>query len=103
MQWRIWILFAVVSWTVTKKFTATTFRKFICTGVMRDIDFAAVVKGERKDLQRRRNKVLDETVRMDLEYDVITSPKVIPASDFEKYGEELPYYRNIKREGKLLA
>lgn len=68
-----------------------------------DIDFAAIVKGERGELQKKRNKVLDETVRMDLEFDIITSPKVIPASDFEKYGEELPYYRNIKREGKILA
>lgn len=68
-----------------------------------DIDFAAIVNGERGELQKKRNKVLDETVRMDLEYDVITSPKVIPASDFERYSEELPYYRNIKREGKLLA
>ena len=67
-----------------------------------DIDFAAIVNGERGELQKKRNKVLDETVRMDLEYDIITSPKVIPASDFERYSEELPYYRNIKREGKLL-
>ena len=68
-----------------------------------DIDFAAVVNGEREDLQEKRKYVLAETVRMDLEFDVLTSPKVIPAADFEKYGEELPYYRNIKKEGKILA
>ena len=68
-----------------------------------DIDFAAIVEGERIELQKKRHQVLSETLRMDLEYDIITSPKVIPKSDFEKYGEELPYYRNIKREGKILA
>ena len=67
-----------------------------------DIDFAAIVKGERLELQKKRHKVLDETLKMDLEYDIITSPNVIPADEFEKYKKEVPYYRNIVREGKRL-
>ena len=67
-----------------------------------EIDFAAIVKGERNELQKKRDKVLDETVRMDLEYDVITSPQVISVADFEKYGEEIPAYRHIKRRGKRI-
>ena len=68
-----------------------------------EIDFAAIVKGDRENLYKKLNAVLDETVRMDLEYDVITSPQVISAADFSKYGEEIPDYRDIKREGKLIA
>lgn len=68
-----------------------------------NINFAAIVKGDRKNLQEKRHKVLDETVRMDLEYDVITSPQVISAADFEKYGKEIPDYRDIVREGKRIA
>jgi len=68
-----------------------------------DIDFVAIVKGDRGILQKKRDKVLDETVRMDLEYDTITSPHVIPFADFKKYGDEIPYYRNIKKEGRRIG
>lgn len=68
-----------------------------------DIDFAAIVKGERLDIQKKRWEVLAYTNRMDLELDVITSPKAIPAGEFEKYKQKLPYYRNILKEGIRLA
>ena len=68
-----------------------------------NINFAAIVEGDRQNLQEKRNKVLDETVRMDLDYDVITFPQVISAADFEKYGEEIPDYRKIMKEGKRIA
>ena len=68
-----------------------------------DIDFAAVVNGDRLDLQNKCHGVWNEANKIDLEYDVITSPTVIPADEFEKYRDELPYYKNILTEGKLLA
>lgn len=68
-----------------------------------NINFAAVVEGDRRNLQEKRGKVLDETVRIDLDYDVITSPQVISAADFERYGKEIPDYRDIMREGKRIA
>lgn len=68
-----------------------------------DIDFAAIVKGDRLDVQKKRWQVRADTNRMDLELDIITSPKAIPSNEFEKYKYELPYYRNILKEGIRLA
>ena len=68
-----------------------------------DIDFAAIVKGERLDVQDKRWLVRTDTNDMDLELDIITSPTAIPAGEFERYKDELPYYRNILKEGIRLA
>ena len=68
-----------------------------------DIDFAAIVNGERLDLQNKRYQLWDYTNDMDLNYDVLISPRVIPADEFDKYFPELPYYQNILKEGKQLA
>ncbi|MBR2215248.1 MAG: nucleotidyltransferase domain-containing protein [Selenomonadaceae bacterium] len=64
-----------------------------------DVDFAAIVDGERLSLQQEMKKLWGETAKIDLEYDVVTSPTVIPTEEFHKYIDELPYYRNIKTEG----
>lgn len=69
-----------------------------------DIDIVAIVKGDRLDLQDKcRNSVWTLANELDLEYDVLTSPTVIPADEFDKYFSELPYYQNILKEGKRLA
>lgn len=69
-----------------------------------DIDIVAIVKGDRLDLQDKcRNSVWALANELDLEYDVLTSPTVIPADEFDKYFSELPYYQNILKEGKRLA
>ncbi|MBQ6005055.1 MAG: nucleotidyltransferase domain-containing protein [Selenomonadaceae bacterium] len=68
-----------------------------------DIDFAAIVKGERLDVQKKRWAVRSDINRMDLELDIITSAAAIPAGEFDKYKYELPYYRNILKEGIRLA
>ena len=57
-----------------------------------DLDFVALVKGERRNLQRKLDEVWNDTVKMDLEYDIVTSPTVIPVDEFQKYRDELPYY-----------
>ena len=67
-----------------------------------DIDIAAIVNGERLDLQKKLHTVWNEANRMDLEYDTLTSTTVIPIEEFKKYRDELPYYRNIYREGKRI-
>ena len=36
---------------------------------------------------------------LEIEYETILSPTVIPCDEFEKYRESLPYYKNIEREG----
>ncbi|MCD8075405.1 MAG: nucleotidyltransferase domain-containing protein [Lachnospiraceae bacterium] len=64
-----------------------------------DIDVAAIVKGTRPELQDELKKVWDRANDLELEYEVLVSPTVIPFDEYEEWKESLPYYRNIEREG----
>ena len=64
-----------------------------------DIDIAAIVKGEREELQRKLREVWILSSDLELEYETILSPTVIPYEEFEKYRNVLPYCRNIDKEG----
>ncbi len=64
-----------------------------------DIDIAAIVQGSRAVLQEQLKQVWDESSELELEYEMILSPTVIPYEEFEQYRNDLPYYRNIATEG----
>ena len=64
-----------------------------------DIDFAAIVKGSRTALQSGLKKVWKETGDIGLEYEIMISPVVIPLDEYQEYKQDLPYYRNIDKEG----
>ena len=64
-----------------------------------DIDYTAIVDGERRILQQKMNQVWDSSAELGIENDVVISPTVIPADEYEKYRTILPYYQNIDREG----
>lgn len=64
-----------------------------------DIDIAAIVVGERVNLQNKIRQVWDEAADVGLDNDVVISPTVIPYDEYEKYKETLLYYRNIEKEG----
>jgi predicted nucleotidyltransferase len=64
-----------------------------------DVDFVAVVNGKRSELQDMLKKVWAMSADIGLENDVVISPSVIPADEFEQYKNTLPYYRNIDVEG----
>lgn len=68
-----------------------------------DIDVAAIVRGERRSLQDRLKKVWDVSADLELEYGTIVSPTVIPYEEYEKYKNDLPYYKNIAREGVKIS
>lgn len=68
-----------------------------------DIDIVAIVKGERQELQNQLKKIWDIVSDLELDYEVIISPTVIPYSEFETYKDILPYYRNIAQEGVKLS
>ncbi len=68
-----------------------------------DIDFAAIVKGECPDLQKKRWEVWSEANDIDLEFDILTSPMVISSKIFEEYKNAGGYYENIFKEGIRLA
>lgn len=64
-----------------------------------DLDIVALVRGDRMKLQEQLKNVWDQTCDLELEYEMVLSPAVIPYEEFEKYREDLPYYRNIANEG----
>lgn len=64
-----------------------------------DLDVVALVHGDRLKLQEQLKNVWDQTCDLELEYEMVLSPAVIPYEEFEKYREDLPYYRNIASEG----
>lgn len=68
-----------------------------------DIDIVALVRGERKKLQEELRQVWDVSEELELEYDTIVSPTVIPYDEFEKYKHVLLYYRMIQEEGVLIG
>ena len=69
-----------------------------------DIDIVAIVHGNRLDLQNKLKEIWDISSDLELEYRTIVSPTVIPYEEFEKYKNDLPYYRNIQKEGvKVVA
>ena len=64
-----------------------------------DIDMVAIVDGERKLLQEQLKKVWDVSSDLELKYETVVSPAVIPYKEYMQFQEDIPYYRNIKQEG----
>lgn len=67
-----------------------------------DLDVAAIVHGDRESLQAKLYQVWDASADLELAYDTILSPTVIPFDEFHRYKSDLPYYRNIDTEGVRL-
>ena len=59
----------------------------------------AIVHGNRQELQEKLKQVWDVSSDLELQYDVIISPTVIPYDEYIQYKEDVPYYRNIEKEG----
>ena len=68
-----------------------------------DIDFVAIVDGDLLELQTKLAKVWDAAADLGLEHDAVISPVVIPYTEFLKYRDKLPYYRNIEQEGRRIG
>lgn len=68
-----------------------------------DIDIAAIVHGQRIELQEKLKRIWDVSAEIGLENDVVVSPIVIPYDEYVKYKDTLPYYHNIAEEGKKIG
>lgn len=68
-----------------------------------DLDIAAIVKGERIELQKKLQDVWRVTNKLSIEEDILISATVIPFDEFIYYKEQLPYYGNIEKEGIKIA
>lgn len=72
-------------------------------GVDSDIDIVAIVKGNRRELQDKLKEVWNISSDMELDYEVMISPTVIPYEEFLSFKDTLPYYMNIVQEGVELS
>ena len=68
-----------------------------------DIDIVAIVRGDRVFLQEELKRVWHAIDDLELKYETIISPTVIPYNEYEQYKEDLPYYRNIEAEGVIVV
>ena len=64
-----------------------------------DVDFVAIVHGDRRSLQEKLRTVWDVSSEIGQNYSVVISPTVIPYDEFETWRTRLPYYQNIITEG----
>lgn len=64
-----------------------------------DIDFVAIVHGDRQALQDQLSEVWDRASDIGSTFDMIISSTVIPYDEFETYRDTLPYYQNIIKDG----
>ena len=65
-----------------------------------DIDIAIIVKKNMDD--RTRERFLCWAAEMDLRYDRVFSIVDIQEENIRKWGEILPFYRNVRKEGIVL-
>ena len=68
-----------------------------------DVDITAIVRGNREDLQKKLKLIWERSQELELEYETILSPVVIPYDEYNEYKEALPYYKNIENEGVELT
>lgn len=64
-----------------------------------DIDIAVIVYSYTEEMYEQMTDML---VDFDLEYDKVLSVLLINYDNFIEWGNVMPFYMNIKREGKIL-
>lgn len=65
-----------------------------------DIDIAIIMKKDMDDTVRE--KLIHWSADMDLRYDRVFSIIDIPEKNMQKWGNVLPFYQNVKKEGVVL-
>ena len=65
-----------------------------------DIDIAIITKNDMNE--EIRNKFICWSAEMDIRYDKIFSIIDIKEENMKKWGEALPFYKNVQKEGVIL-
>ena len=65
-----------------------------------DIDVAVIVKSALSPLEE--DALSDAVVEMNLKYDKVFSVIDIEADTIDKWGDIIPFYKNVRREGVVL-
>lgn len=61
-----------------------------------DIDIAVIVDNETSE---QHSQLLDLVTDLNLDYDVVLSVLTINADRFEEWGNVIPFYKNVQKEG----
>ena len=64
-----------------------------------DVDIAILVDSDEEGMYDR---ILDVVVNIELKYNLVISVVLIEVDRFKKWGDVLPFYKNIKKEGITL-
>ena len=64
-----------------------------------DVDLLVVVRCKTEELRRYRHMLAPTSSRLSLENNVTVSVAMADTESFHKYGNYLPYYINVNREG----
>lgn len=64
-----------------------------------DIDIMAIIDEDKYELQKSSNEIVEISVNMGMEYDILFSIILQSQNEFQKYEDDLPFFRNIKNEG----
>lgn len=67
-----------------------------------DIDFALLSKITEIEISGYNDKIGEITSRLSIEYGVLVSMLIISKESFDEYGNALPFYKNLIKEGKVL-
>jgi len=67
-----------------------------------DIDFCILAKVPNEETSKWRKGIREKIPMIDLEHNIIVSIHVTGSNIFHQYAEDLPYYKNIIREGVQL-
>ena len=65
-----------------------------------DIDIAIILKNEIDN--KTKEQFINWSADMDIRYDRVFSIIDIKESNIQKWGDSLPFYRNVKKEGIVL-
>lgn len=64
-----------------------------------DVDIAVIVTSYTKDMHEQ---MIDFVVDLELEYDKVLSVLLIDYEKFVEWGNVMPFYKNVKKEGVVL-
>ena len=68
-----------------------------------DVDILVIVRCKTEELRQYRHMLAPTSSRLSLENDVTVSVAMADTESFHKYGNYLPYYINVNREGIKIA
>ena len=64
-----------------------------------DVDIAVIVRKYTEDMH---DKMIDLTVDLELEYNMVLSVLLIDYDNFREWEDVLPFYKNMKKDGIML-